>query len=161
LKFFEADEYQDKVNSIFDELSKKIKAVLPNARVEHIGSSAIEGALSKGDLDLFVGVVKNEFQVSLASIKQLGFVEKEGTLRTESLCMLVTDKFNHEVAIQLVANGSEFEDFLRFKNIMQNNPDLLSEYNQLKRDAARLSEIEYRAKKSEWIEKQLKKHQLD
>lgn len=157
MKFYEANEYQDKVNSIFDELSEELKRVLPDARVEHIGSSAIEGAVSKGDLDVFVGVNQSDFVASLDKVKGLGFVEKMGTLRTDSLCMLVTDKFNHDVAIQLVANASEFEDFLRFKELMQSRPSLVLEYNELKRGSVHLTEDDYREKKSKWIEEVLSK----
>ena len=61
LKFLESDAYQPLARELFDQLSFKIRQALPAARIEHIGSSAIEGAVSKGDLDIFVGVEPQEF----------------------------------------------------------------------------------------------------
>lgn len=115
MKFYEAQDYQDKVNEIF-----------------------------------------KDFESSLVTIKNLGYVEKEGTLSTPQLCMLITEKYNHDVAIQLVENGSEFEDFLKFKKILSAKPSLVEEYNELKRSSSHLNEDEYRSKKSKWVESLLK-----
>ncbi|MFG1493056.1 GrpB family protein [Halobacteriovorax sp. GFR7] len=156
MKFYEAHEYQDKVNKIFKELESELSALLEHVRIIHIGASSIPGAVSKGDLDVFVGVNKKYFEPSLVKIKKLGYVEKEGTLRTPQLCMLVTDKYNHDVAIQLVENGSEFEDFLKFKNLLSENPALIEQYNELKRTSTHLNEDEYRSRKSKWVKNLLK-----
>lgn len=156
MKFYEAQDYQDKVNEIFKDLESELSQHLVNVRIIHIGASSIPGAVSKGDLDVFVGVDKKDFESSLITIKNLGYVEKEGTLRTPQLCMLITEKYNHDVAIQLVENGSEFEDFLKFKKILSAKPSLVEEYNELKRSSSHLNEDEYRSKKSKWVESLLK-----
>lgn len=156
MKFYEARDYQDKVNKIFKDLKSELSQHLGNVRIIHIGASSIPGAISKGDLDVFVGVDKKDFKSSLVTIKNLGYVEKEGTLRTPQLCMLITDKYNHDVALQLVENGSEFEDFLKLKKLLSTKPSLLEEYNELKRSSSHLNEDEYRSKKSKWVESLMK-----
>ena len=125
MKFYESHKYQPRVNALFVQLKHDLDQSLKDARIEYIGRSAIVGAISKGDLDVFVGVKVENFEKSLETIKGLGFTERHGTLRTESLCMLVTDKYQDDVAIQLVVNGSQFEDFVRFRNILNQNPSLL------------------------------------
>jgi len=109
--FFEAKDYQPKVNKIFLDLKKSLLQLLPNVQIEHIGASSIPNAVSKGDLDVYVGVEEELFLQALEKIKSLGFTEKKDTLRTNELCMLITHKYNYDVAIQLVVKGSEFEDF--------------------------------------------------
>ena len=156
MKFYEPHQYQPRVTLLYAELKRDLDQSLKEARVEHIGSSAVMGAISKGDLDVFVGVSAENFEMSLATLKGLGFVEKEGTLRTESLCMLVTDKYKHDVAIQLTVNGSEFEEFIRFRDILNNMPNLVSEYNILKRGSEGMEPDDYRSKKSQFIERVLK-----
>jgi GrpB-like predicted nucleotidyltransferase (UPF0157 family) len=151
MKLQKYDDYSKLTDEIFSILSKEIKLVLPQARVEHIGSSSIAGSISKGDLDVFVGIDHSEFNHALLLIKSLGFYEKEGTFRSSELCMLVTDKFNYDVAIQLVSNDSEFEDFLKFKEILKMNKKLVEEYNEIKTQAQFLDSDEYRKRKDIFI----------
>ncbi|MCF8059304.1 MAG: GrpB family protein [Bacteriovoracaceae bacterium] len=66
--------------------------------------------------------------------------------------MLYTEKYNHDVAIQLVVNGSEFKDFIRFRDILRSDERLLREYNELKLSSSDLNEDEYREKKSKWVQ---------
>ena len=158
MKFLKATEYQDIVNQIFAKLSSELKTILVNTRIEHIGASSIPDAVSKGDLDVYVGVAKEDFEESLAKIKKLNFVEKEDTLRTDELCMLCTDKYNYDVAVQLVVNGSQFADFIAFRDLLRSNSRLLEDYNNLKRASSDLSSEKYREKKSIWVESILKDH---
>ena len=151
------EDYFEFVEELFEILSTELLLNLPNARIEHIGSSAVEGSISKGDLDVFVGVDQIHFEKTLTIIKNMGFIEKEGTFRSDELCMLTTDKFNYDVAIQLVANGSEFEDFLVFRNKLRTDKNLVQEYNKTKLLAQSLSDNEYREKKNQFITTVLKR----
>lgn len=157
MKLHKFDEYYDKVESIYRDLNKELNEALPLAIIEHVGSSSIPGSLSKGDLDVFVGVDKNDHQKTIDKIKSLGFEEKENTFRSDELCMLVTDKFNYDVAVQVVANESKFENFLRFRDIIRSDSNLLQEYNKIKEEAQGLGEDEYRNQKSIFISKILSK----
>ncbi|WP_413581786.1 GrpB family protein [Bdellovibrio sp. HCB288] len=152
MRFLEPSEFLPKVEAIFSDLKDKIKMALPNADVEHIGSSAIKGAISKGDLDVLVRVLPPNFEIAISKIKELGFAEKSGTLRTEQLCMLVTDVYNWDVAVQLIAKNSEFEDFVSFRDRLNDDPGLVLAYNQLKLSSRELSPENYRQKKSAFIE---------
>ncbi|RYZ81955.1 MAG: GrpB family protein [Proteobacteria bacterium] len=143
------------VPKIYEILSVELSTLLPHAKIDHIGSTSIAGALTKGDLDILVRVQKSDFETTLLEIKEIGFTEKFGTLRTPSLCMLVTEKYDWDVAIQLVEAGSQFEDFLKFRDRLNADPALVNEYNQLKLSASGADPVEYRAKKSTFIERVL------
>lgn len=151
MKFLKASDYQPKVNSIFRILENELLEVLPKLRIEHIGSSSIPNAVSKGDLDVYISIRQSQFIEVLEIIKSIGFEEKKDTLRTDKLCMLVTDKYDYDVAIQLVVEGSEFENFILFRDLLRMSPQLVDEYNSLKLASVGLSEDEYRMKKSKWI----------
>ena len=155
MKFLAPDQFIDTLNRIYATLKERINNALPRAEVDHIGSSAIVGAISKGDLDILVRVDKTQLEDGIKIIQGLGFEIKERTLRTESLCMLYTTEFNEDVAIQLIARGSEFEDFLRFRDRLNSNPELVAQYNQMKLSASGYSPNEYRKIKSAFIEKVL------
>ncbi|MDB9681181.1 GrpB family protein, partial [Acinetobacter baumannii] len=52
--FFEPEQYQKRCTQLFNLYRKQISALLPSAQIEHIGSSAIPNAFSKGDLDIYI-----------------------------------------------------------------------------------------------------------
>jgi len=158
MKFIEQSEYLPRIDAIFNELYESLLYISPNFRVEHIGSSSIQGAVSKGDLDIFIGVTQEEFNQTIQLLESIGFYEKTDTLRTESLRMMVTESYEEDVALQLVANGSEHESFLEFRDKLRSNPDLVSRYNQLKFDCKGLAHDNYREVKSAFIETVLKTH---
>ncbi len=152
MKFYEYETYITNLKPVYEELEKSIGDLLPLARIEHVGASSVEGCISKGDLDILVAVDQNQFEVSMDQIKTLGFYEKKDTLRTSELCMLVTDKYEGEdVAIQLIVNGSNFENFLSFREVLRSNKEALSQYNELKKSSISLDHEEYRNRKNKFI----------
>ncbi|MFA0265290.1 GrpB family protein [Vibrio cyclitrophicus] len=151
MKFYPAEQYQAACNELFVRYGRDIKKLIPNARVEHVGASSIPFALSKGDLDIFVGVELGELEDVIERLTTLGFKEKLDTLRTPELCMLASTS-GDDVALQVVANGSEFECFLRFRDKLRANPALVQQYNTFKMSCEGWSQDEYREKKSDFIE---------
>jgi GrpB-like predicted nucleotidyltransferase (UPF0157 family) len=158
MQFFDRSQFIYRIENIYLDVEATIIKILPNARVEHVGSSAIPGAISKGDLDIFVGVTQDDFLEAIDLIKHIGFSEKLNTLRTDSLCMMTSSTYNEDVAVQLVANGSEHESFLEFRDKLRSNPDLVSRYNQLKLNCKGLPHDNYREVKSTFIATVLKTH---
>ena len=153
MRFLRPSEYQPFCNERFSYYRKVVTGILPQAIVEHIGASAIPNAISKGDLDIFVGVDAAEFESTVLKIIDLGFQEKQDTLRTDELCML--ESKHEDVAIQMVANGSKFEDFLVFRDALLADSALVEQYNQLKKSCEGCSEGDYRERKSVFITKVL------
>ncbi len=111
-------------------------------------------AISKGDLDIFVGVEMGDFGLAIQRLMTLGFQEKTDTLRTSELCMLESTS-GDDVAFQIVVNGSEFECFLVFRDKLRKDSSLVQRYNDLKLSCEGLSQDDYRLKKSEFIEQVL------
>ena len=156
VKFLEPEAYQPLARELFHQISAMIRQALPGSRVEHIGSSAIEGAVSKGDLDIFVGVEPGEFPDALIAIESLGFRIKRESFRNESLCPFESGIYPIPVGLQLVVNRSEFEFFILFRDRLNADVNLRSAYNELKRQASDLDEGDYRHAKSEFIESVLR-----
>ncbi|MCB5360951.1 GrpB family protein [Vibrio lentus] len=151
MKFYSAEQYQAACNKLFVRYERDIKKLIPNARIEYVGASSIPFAVSKGDLDIFVGIESSELEYAVEQLTTLGFKEKLDTLRTPELCMLESTS-GDDVALQVVANGSEFECFLRFRDKLRANPALVEQYNTLKMSCEGWSQDEYREKKSTFIE---------
>jgi GrpB-like predicted nucleotidyltransferase (UPF0157 family) len=69
---------------------------------------------------------------------------------------MLESRLGEDVAIQVVAIGSKFENFLKFRNHLRANPKLVQQYNELKMSCIGLPQDKYRAKKSDHIEQVLK-----
>lgn len=69
MHFFPPEEYQNKVQILFRLISFDLKSTFPYAVVDHIGSSAIKGAYSKGDLDILVRVPADKFEETRQTIE--------------------------------------------------------------------------------------------
>lgn len=72
--------------------------------------------------------------------------------------MLEWNEPGREHAVQLVTFGSQFDMFITFRDILLKNPKMVTEYNQIKERAAHMAESEYRAAKSQFIERILSEH---
>ena len=152
MQFFPSKDYQVHCQKLFEDYQSTIQKYLPHAQIEHIGASAIPNCQSKGDLDIYVAV--DNVEQAIATIEQLNFKIKKNTLRTPQLCMLESQK-SEDVAIQLVEKGSEFENFLHFRDKLSSNPKLVEQYNQMKLSCTGFTQEKYREVKSRFIEKVL------
>lgn len=151
MKLFEPFEYQPAAGAVFLSVTQEIARLLPDAQVEHIGASAIPGAVSKGDLDVCVLVVAQEHAQAVQVLQAAGYVPHTDTLRTPELCMLLSPRKDANVALQVVAKGSEFEFFLNFRDALRADPGLVEQYNQLKHRFATSGVERYREEKSRFI----------
>ncbi|MBN6539048.1 GrpB family protein [Acinetobacter pittii] len=152
--FLEPEQYQQRCAQLFNSYHKAICALLPFAKIEHIGSSAIPNAISKGDLDIYIEVIPEQFEFAIEQLKTLNFIEKQNTLRTHELCMLESLN-NDDVAFQIVVTDSVFTFFLTFKNKLISSPTLVNKYNQLKLQCSHLDPDQYRTIKSDFINRVL------
>lgn len=148
----EADQYQPSAQALFAAVAAELHGVLAHARFEHIGASSIEGAISKGDVDICVLVAASEHISTVQTLQTLGYAIKTDTLRTPDLCMLVTGHHDLALALQVVSEGSELDCFVAFRDALRADPDLVAQYNQLKRRCASLGPARYRAEKALFIE---------
>lgn len=152
--FLEPEQYQKNCVQLFNSYQKDISTLLPFAKIEHIGSSAVPNAISKGDLDIYIEVMPEQFEFAIEQLKTLNFIEKQNTLRTDELCMLESLN-NDDVAFQVVVTDSVFIFFLTFRNKLIGSPMLMKEYNQLKLACSHLDHDQYRTIKSDFINRVL------
>ncbi len=152
MELLESSEYQALACSVFEQVAKELSLLLPAARVEHVGASSVPGAISKGDLDICVVVAASGHPSTVKVLEASGYVVKADTLRTHELCMLLSPRKDLDVALQVVAEGSQFEFFMRFRDALRADPLLVEQYNQLKRNFASAGAESYRDEKAKFIE---------
>jgi len=147
----ESAQYQDQAAATFAAVAAEVARLVPHAIIEHIGASSIPGAISKGDLDICLLVPAQDHARSVEALEAAGYVAKAGTLRTPALCMLLSADTTMDVALQVVARGSEFEFFLHFRDALRADPALVTQYNQLKQRFASDGMDRYRDEKARFI----------
>ncbi len=154
MKFIDPAKYQPQCETLFSEFGDKVQSLLPDAVIVHVGASSVPGLISKGDLDIYVGVDERHHADAVELLTQAGYAIKTDTLRTEQLCMLETDR--KDVSLQVVARGSRFDDvFLSFNAKLRASEPLRDAYNQLKLESVDCSADDYRERKARFIEEAL------
>ncbi len=127
--------------------------------VEHVGSTAINGLLSKPIIDIVVGV--NSFTEVDKYKKKLNEVYTINEDYNKKEILLVKEKDNETFYLIhiLLKNDTRFKNMIRFRNILLNNPTIKKEYNDLKVELAKKyydDRKNYTKAKSSFIEKVLK-----
>ncbi|GJD80074.1 GrpB family protein [Methylobacterium gregans] len=129
----------------------ELGACLPaEAAIEHVGATAEPGCLGKGDLDIAVQVPSDLFAACRAILAQR-YADNPGSVRTADFAAFCDAAAEPPLGIQLVAIGSEFDLFVRFRDRLRAEPDLVERYNALKRAHAGRSMAAYRAAKADFI----------
>ncbi|MBI3285815.1 MAG: GrpB family protein [Burkholderiales bacterium] len=155
MQLLNPEHYQPAAALLYAEVATAVQAALPLARLEHVGASAIPGAVSKGDLDICVLVAAEQHAAAVAVLQGLGYAIKPDTLRTPELCMLQADSKELDVALQVVAVGSKFEFFMHFRDALRADPELVVAYNRVKLEALALGPVRYRQEKAKFIQQAL------
>lgn len=150
VNFKPSEEFLDKANKLFKEQKMRILSVIPNAKIEHIGSTAIAGSVTKGDLDINVRVPIDDFNDAISKLKGLYEINQPENWN-EGFASFKNDAL--DLGVQLTVVGSKADDFVKLRDILINNPALAAEYNQMKQKCEGQDMDEYRKAKADFFQK--------
>lgn len=118
---------------LYRSISQRLIRLLPTgSEIMHVGSTAIPGCLTRGNLDIMVRVDSDEFAEADRALASL-FARSRPTDRGMFAAFEDAGSTPH-LSVQLVARGSAFDVFERFRDRLNASPALLREYNALKRE---------------------------
>ena len=134
-------------------------------KIEHVGSTSVEGLSAKPVIDLDIVIEKDKFAIIKELLNKKGY-EYEGDLGIEG-----REAFSYSGKEELMIHhlyvchqdSKELFRHITFRNFLKNNPALAAEYSKVKEQAAVLypDDIDkYMEFKSEIIEKIYKKCRL-
>jgi GrpB-like predicted nucleotidyltransferase (UPF0157 family) len=152
VKFRPTDEMRTAADSAFLAQRGRIVSLLPNSTVQHVGATSIPGSLTKGDVDLLVGVDQTEF---LEAVDALAAVYERHQLEnwTSTYASFKDEAGPLPVGVQLVVGGSpEEQHFLEFRDLLCRDARLLDQYNRLKRNHDGVDPDSYVIAKAAFIE---------
>jgi GrpB-like predicted nucleotidyltransferase (UPF0157 family) len=110
--------FRAKVSTAFKAHRRVIKRLLPQAEILHVGSTAITGVLTKGDLDILVRVTKTQFPKA-DSVLASHFCRNITTWRDESFSSFKDDKSDPPLGIQLTVRGGAQDVFTQFRDALK------------------------------------------
>jgi GrpB-like predicted nucleotidyltransferase (UPF0157 family)/protein-L-isoaspartate O-methyltransferase len=130
--------------------------LVPKAAVEHIGSTAVPGSLTKGDVDLLVRVPRDGFSTAAQALGSAYAVHQPEHWTSTFASFADSEAIEPPVGVQLVVSGSsEDKSFGAFRDALIGDPALLTEYNDLKRRLDGEDYERYTDKKAEFVERVL------
>lgn len=134
----------------------RIGAALPAAEIEHVGATAIPGALTKGDLDLLVRVPAPEFAAAVATLRTMYTVHQPENWTPTYASFADAAASDPPVGVQLAVAGSADDAlFGPFRDALIADPALLAQYNALKRELDGADYAHYTAVKGAFVERVL------
>jgi GrpB-like predicted nucleotidyltransferase (UPF0157 family) len=152
-----ADDVHKLVDAAVRAHQGSVLGLVPGAEVEHVGATAVPGALTKGDVDLLVRVGEADFSTAADALAGRYAIHQPHNWTPTLASFSATDAGELPVGIQLVVTGSEADRFFGpFRDALINNQTLLAEYNELK---LRLDGVEYERyteQKGQFIERVLR-----
>lgn len=152
VKFFNNKSLYEKAEETFFIHKALIEELLPEADVQHVGSTAIPNSITKGDLDIQVRVNANLFPNAVKELEEL-YELNEGSVKTETFRAFKDDSTVPPVGVQLTVINSEFDFFWKFRDVLLFNDNYRQEYDDLKRRYEGMEMRQYREAKNKFFEK--------
>jgi GrpB-like predicted nucleotidyltransferase (UPF0157 family) len=126
--------------------------MLPGARVEHVGSTAVPGSLTKGDLDICVIVTAEEFEAASRVLTERFRIHQPENWSPTLASFIAPSEVGIDIGVQLVPTGSPDErSFVGWRDRLRADPELRTRYDELKRRHRANGMDAYRAAKERLI----------
>lgn len=150
--FYNQNRFKYGAEETFITQKELIKKLIPNADIQHVGSSAIPNSLTKGDLDIQVRIPKNQFLKAVEALSIL-YETNDGSIKTNEFRAFKDDTITPSLGVQLTVIDSEYDFFWKFRDVLLQNTQYRLEYDELKRKFEGKAMEAYREAKDDFFSK--------
>ncbi|MFH2105215.1 MAG: GrpB family protein [Parcubacteria group bacterium] len=158
-------EYSPLYVKYFAQERKLLEDVLgESVNIEHVGSTAVPGLGGKGIVDILIGVFRDDIGITKNKLKKAGYEFRPQASTSERLFFrrdYAVGQQKRRVHLHLVEReGSEWQQFIFFRDYLRENPTVAEEYTKIKQEAVKMARGEgekYRKHKEKFIASLLKK----
>jgi GrpB-like predicted nucleotidyltransferase (UPF0157 family) len=131
------------VTPVLQQLTLCLRSLVPHAEIQHVGSTAIPGALTKGDIDVAVRVSGATFASAVDALRS-HFAVKQPQNWSSCFASFGDDiSYAAPVGVQLVVRDSEADLFHFVHDHFVAHPEALATYNRVKLESAGKGSDEY------------------
>ena len=115
---------------VFEQLRQTIRSVVPEAQVEHVGSTAVPGLGGRGTLDAVLLAEPHEHAAVVAALTSVGFVEVPyGAARPALTFTVDLDGRAYGALLYVLPAGHEYvRGWLAFRAFMRRHPEEVERY---------------------------------
>jgi GrpB-like predicted nucleotidyltransferase (UPF0157 family) len=145
------------VARVADELVNRLKRDLVDvvdAEVHHIGATAMPFGHTKGDVDVNIRVERRDFSAVVAAL-EARFAVAQPENWTSTFASFSSDRYELPLGIQLTALGSADDHLLSLHDRLRADPELVQQYDDIKRAAAPRGAMAYWEAKNEFLQRLL------
>ena len=134
----------------FSRIEAVIKGILPYSEIEHVGSTALPRGITKGDLDIQVRVGSPMFETARIALAR-EFVVDPDNVWGDGATSFKIDGADIPIGVHLTEIGGTFDFQWKFRDLLRNRPDLVAEYDDVKRRFEGERMADYRNAKAEFF----------
>jgi GrpB-like predicted nucleotidyltransferase (UPF0157 family) len=149
--------YQEVANAAYEDAELLLSSILPDARIEHVGASAVPGAYSRGGVDICVAVPPDAFDEALGVLCEAGYLPRSQAEADDRWAALAAPYGDVELMLQLVESGSTHESLMRLRDALRGDPVLLARCNAIKIEAGPQGGVAYADAKARFFADVLKR----
>ena len=135
--------YQEVARAAYEDAELLLSAILPDARIEHVGSSAVPGAYSRGGVDICVAAPREAFDEALGVLCEAGYLQRSQHDGADRHAVFAAPHSAVPLTLQLIESGSTHESLMRLRDALRGDPALLSRYNAIRIEAGPLGAAAY------------------
>lgn len=140
------------------EKARLIKLLPGNSKIEHVGSTAIQGLGGKGIIDIALRIPLRKLNLSLKRLEGAGYEYNPEHQRDERRVFLqrkiISHKKERRVHLHIVLGGNFWNSFISFRDYLRKHPGVKNEYARIKKEASRHAQgdaIVYRTHKAAFL----------
>ena len=164
IKKYQFREYNPNFSRLFIREKVKLKKILKNAIIEHIGSTAVNGLGGKGILDISIVVPKKALLKTKNILEKNKYVFKQSGGTEERLFFKKPYTYSGKtrlVHLQLTfLEGQVWKDHLLVRNFLRTNKKAREDYTRIKKEAVKFAKGDgekYRKYKHNFLQDLIKK----
>ncbi len=154
--FAPEQDVRDTVASLFQRVEAQVRNLVPSADVQHVGSTAIPGALTKGDLDVQVRVAGTEYVAAKDRLSKI-YTVNVGGFAADDATSFEDCGTKPPLSVHLTVIGGSADIQWKFRDLLAASAELRDQYDQLKRRFEGRSMAKYRDAKAEFVSRVLQR----
>ena len=153
--FAPEENFRADVERLFRQVEGLLRRLVPTADIQHVGSTAIPGSLTKGDLDVQVRVAAGDYPAARARLAEV-YAINEGGFASDDATSFEDYDGQPALGVHLTVIGSGADIQWQFRDLLRASSDLRSEYDRLKQRYHGGSMEEYRTAKAVFVTRVLR-----
>ncbi len=154
--FRPSEDFKELADTVFEQERIKIVEKIPGAEVHHIAGTSIPGLLTKGDLDINIRVQQNHFNDAVTTLKEMYDINQPENWTSNYASFKNDTGLGIDFGAQLSAIDTSGDYFLKPRDLLLKNPELVKELNELKTKYEGKSMDDYRREKGAFFQRLIK-----